>query len=758
MSVRSLSRVDQSVTERPPGALEMKERARLMRDGAINNLSYLVSSVAGLAVVPIMLDGLGSQTYGVWVVALASAGLASILTSGLSLSVTREVADASRTGEERELGRFLGSAVSAYVTLGAVGAAAIFILGVPLSRRLGTHASLQGTGTAVFGLVGLAFLADQLVGYGAAVLAGLRRFGILNLLMAASALVRAAGIIALVEAGRGLVSVATCVALVSLLNAVVTFRIVKRLNAACRPTLENLVPMWKLPNRSFGFRSLLASGVSGASLQMPTILVGVLSSARLAGFYNIGQRFPMASAALIWRTSEVLFPAVSQASGPGAARQRREILEVGMRSCLILAFPLCITMGVLAPILLRAWVGAVPAGTATVLQLTSIAILLDAAGMAAMQVVWGQGYAGTVLVILSGIALTNVALGTALLFALGIGGMALGFLVAVTAGALAFVHVAARTCGTTALEALRAASTRLWPAAAACLGVEVALRIAPIDGWPSVAVTTIAGSATYLLVLRARAHSDERELAQHALGSLATLARLSYLSLRAGARRIPVARSGWYFLGEVRETIFEVPEKTRSALEDIFRRQQDPWGYDTTSGHGRLAREAALVREAVGGRFGRVLEVGCAEGALTEIIEPRCDSLLAIDVSRTALERARRRRAWGEHVQFAECDLRTQPIQGEFDVIFAVSVLEYIGRPREVRSAVASLTQALVPGGYLFIGNVRKNPVVENAWWNKHLSRGGVAIDHVVRIHPELSLIWTGTDDLYVESLFRKGK
>jgi O-antigen/teichoic acid export membrane protein len=164
------------MTERPPSALEMNERSRLMRQGAINNVGYLVSSAAGLVVVPVMLHGLGSRTYGVWVVALASAALASILTSGLGLSVTREVAEATRAPKEQDLRRFLGSAVSAYGALGAIGAAAIFILGVPLSRRLGGQTSLQGTGTTVFGVVGLAFLADQLTGYGGAVLAGASAF------------------------------------------------------------------------------------------------------------------------------------------------------------------------------------------------------------------------------------------------------------------------------------------------------------------------------------------------------------------------------------------------------------------------------------------------------------------------------------------------------------------------------------------------------------------------------------------------------
>ena len=75
-----------------PSSLAAKERVRIMRDGVLNNLSLLASGVIGIALVPIMLKGLGSDSYGIWIAALSIAGTASLFDFGLGMCTTREVA------------------------------------------------------------------------------------------------------------------------------------------------------------------------------------------------------------------------------------------------------------------------------------------------------------------------------------------------------------------------------------------------------------------------------------------------------------------------------------------------------------------------------------------------------------------------------------------------------------------------------------------------------------------------------------------
>jgi SAM-dependent methyltransferase len=177
-----------------------------------------------------------------------------------------------------------------------------------------------------------------------------------------------------------------------------------------------------------------------------------------------------------------------------------------------------------------------------------------------------------------------------------------------------------------------------------------------------------------------------------------------------------------------------------------FERRRDPWGYTTIYGRERLHREAGIldgVRR--GARFNKALEVGCAEGVFTELLVRRCEFLLAVDICTIALARARERCRESKHVKFEEWNLLCDPLPGTFDLIVVEDVLDYIGRPWILHTVREKLVDGLRPGGYLLVGNVRQNEVLERAWWGRRLIRGGRWINAFMSQHPALSVVATAT-------------
>ena len=59
----------------PSDGVDTKERIRLMRDGVVNYSGYVASGVAGIILVPVLLRVLGSESYGLWLAALAVSGM-----------------------------------------------------------------------------------------------------------------------------------------------------------------------------------------------------------------------------------------------------------------------------------------------------------------------------------------------------------------------------------------------------------------------------------------------------------------------------------------------------------------------------------------------------------------------------------------------------------------------------------------------------------------------------------------------------------
>lgn len=123
----------------------------------------------------------------------------------------------------------------------------------------------------------------------------------------------------------------------------------------------------------------------------------------------------------------------------------------------------------------------------------------------------------------------------------------------------------------------------------------------------------------------------------------------------------------------------------------------DPWEYAAS------AYEQAKYRRTLAALppwTGRTLELGCSVGVFTAMLAPRCESLLAVDFSPTALGHARRRLDGIENVELAERRLPEQMPRGPFETIVCAEIL-YYWSPALVREGLTRMERALAPGGTL---------------------------------------------------------
>lgn len=132
-------------------------------------------------------------------------------------------------------------------------------------------------------------------------------------------------------------------------------------------------------------------------------------------------------------------------------------------------------------------------------------------------------------------------------------------------------------------------------------------------------------------------------------------------------------------------------------FERLANESADPWDYATSAYEQAKYRRtlAALPR-----RTGRTLELGCSVGVFTALLAPRCESLLAVDFSPTALAHARRRLDGAENVGLAERHLPEQMPEGPFETIVCAEIL-YYWSPALVREGLTRMEGALAPGGTL---------------------------------------------------------
>ena len=137
-------------------------------------------------------------------------------------------------------------------------------------------------------------------------------------------------------------------------------------------------------------------------------------------------------------------------------------------------------------------------------------------------------------------------------------------------------------------------------------------------------------------------------------------------------------------------------------FERLYAHDPDPWRFKTSD----YEREkyAATLDALPPGRYERGFEVGCSIGVLTRQLAASCDTLLAADISRTAIRHAEQLCDDLPWVQFAAMDIRREWPEGSFDLILFSEVLYYLS-PDEIAAASANSLSSLAPAGAVLLVN-----------------------------------------------------
>jgi SAM-dependent methyltransferase len=128
----------------------------------------------------------------------------------------------------------------------------------------------------------------------------------------------------------------------------------------------------------------------------------------------------------------------------------------------------------------------------------------------------------------------------------------------------------------------------------------------------------------------------------------------------------------------------------------------DVWGYRQSPQHRQRAE--AILAALPQPRFAHALEVGCAQGFLSEQLAPRVDRLVACDFSAEAIKQAQENARGLANVEFRVADIRDGfPGEG-FDLCLFSDVLYYLA-PREIDAVLAEAAEKTREGGCLLIAN-----------------------------------------------------
>jgi SAM-dependent methyltransferase len=229
--------------------------------------------------------------------------------------------------------------------------------------------------------------------------------------------------------------------------------------------------------------------------------------------------------------------------------------------------------------------------------------------------------------------------------------------------------------------------------------------------------------------------------------------------LRGSLKRVPGLHSAWWLGKALRDVATTRPRQVVDRFDELYATHSDPWKM-LSAGQQRRFRDAGEILDSIraGRHFATAIEVGCAEGTFTrQMLAERCESLLATDVSRIALERARALCAGLSHVEFARWDILADSPPRTFELTVVMSVLEPFYRRRDLTVAREKMVALTAPNGYLLLSNTMHG-VAEGAWWGRLLIHGANWQARFIGQHPKLKVVQTMTGAFYLHTLFRKSQ
>jgi len=414
-------------------------RRRVARNTASNYAKTVLSLGTGFVLTPFILHRLGPTDFGLWVLVGSVVAYGGLFEFGISTAVTKYVAEYRVTGRAEHERRLVASALVLYSALGGIVALLGLVLAPLFPAFFNVPASQRESAVSLVALMGGAAGISLPCMTAAAVLRGLHRFDVANLISVLGLACSAAATIAILLGGGGLFELVGANIAVTLLMQVPSVWWVRRLapelcfgwRGADRGTIRTVV----------SFSSSISIVQVAGLMQTKTdeIVIGAVLPVSSVTPYALARRLSELGRILTDQFLKVLLPLASELHAGQEWGRLRSLYIASTRLTLAIFLPIGVTLIVLAGPILTVWVGSSFASYANVVVILTIASFVNVSQWPAASVFQGMGRYRALAIgaLCSGVV--NLVLSIALARPFGLVGVAYATLIPTVCESLGFV-------------------------------------------------------------------------------------------------------------------------------------------------------------------------------------------------------------------------------------------------------------------------------------------------------------------------------
>lgn len=353
----------------------MSLRQRIIVNVGSNWASMVTSAVVGLLLVPVMIDGLGLTSYGVWVLLAYGLSYSMILEGAFALATNRFAA--CYRDDSSALNRFVSASFATLIVFAVLTIlAAIFVSFIISDVFTAIPIELSGDAQIACILVGVTLALNMVGASFSGALRGCQFYARANGVEIVRNLIRAILVVGLLAVRKSIAAVQLAHVISSAASAVAIFWVARKSIVGLRVDFRGITKTTIRELWRYTFHSIARSGSSIVMYNTLTLLVGWKGDAIDVTVYNVAFRVPVFARTLLNGAQSVFLPVVTSFGANGQTRKVEAVVKKGTHATAVLTCTLLILLFIFTEEILALWLrGAVPEETVVVMRVLIVSII-----------------------------------------------------------------------------------------------------------------------------------------------------------------------------------------------------------------------------------------------------------------------------------------------------------------------------------------------------------------------------------------------
>ncbi len=399
----------------------------IIRNALSNWVNIGISSIIAFFMLPFLVNTLGAQVYGIWLLMMAVAGYGIFMDFGITNSIIKYVSEYGALRDEENLNKVVSTSLLMHACIGMSIFAGAFALSRYASTVFKIPAAQIHNAEVAFIILGLDMALKLPFSVFSACLNGFQRYHITNGIGILNLIVRTVLMIVFLVGGYGLVAMTVILVctdvLGHLLVTLAAFRVIPGLKVRLKYVkMDALKKLYK-----FGFYGFAVVGSERIIYESSSLLIGIFLPMAAVTFYGIPNNLVRYLRQIAHGFGNVFNPAASELEATMKHDQLADLLIQGTKHTLLFVLPLTLILTLVGKEFISLWMGANYAEAGgNVLIILAVVLGVAMAQVSSSAILFGLNRHNYLAAFYSAEAIVNIGLSIVLIQKYGIIGAALG--------------------------------------------------------------------------------------------------------------------------------------------------------------------------------------------------------------------------------------------------------------------------------------------------------------------------------------------